>query len=117
FYDHVPYAIAGPKGHVDYLLAVPFRHLDRFTLLNDSFGHIVADQLLVAIARKLELCVRPEDIVARLGGDEFTFLLDDMKDISDATRVANRIHKELAAPFNLSGQEVFTTASIGITLS
>jgi len=117
FIDHLQHAIARAKRHEDYLFAVLFLDLDRFKLLNDSFGHIVADQLLVAIARKLELCVRPEDIVARLGGDEFTFLLDDIKDISDATRVANRIHKELAAPFNLSGQEVFTTASIGITLS
>jgi diguanylate cyclase (GGDEF)-like protein/PAS domain S-box-containing protein len=117
FIDHLQHAIARANRHEDYLFAVLFLDLDRFKLLNDSFGHVVADQLLVAIARKLELCVRPEDIVARLGGDEFTFLLDDIKDISDATRVANRIHKELAAPFNLSGQEVFTTASIGITLS
>jgi diguanylate cyclase (GGDEF)-like protein/PAS domain S-box-containing protein len=117
FIDHLQHAIARTKRHEDYLFAVLFLDLDRFKLLNDSFGHVVADQLLVAIARKLELCVRPEDIVARLGGDEFTLLLDDIKDTSDATRVANRIHKELAAPFNLSGQEVFTTASIGITLS
>ncbi len=117
FIDHLKRTIARGKRHEDYLFAVLFLDLDRFKLVNDSFGHVIADQLLVAIARKLELCVRPEDIVARLGGDEFTILLEDIKDTSDATRVAERIHKELTPPFNLDGHEVFTTASIGITLS
>ena len=117
FMDHLKRTIARGKRHEDYLFAVLFLDLDRFKLVNDSFGHVIADQLLIAIARKLELCVRPEDIVARLGGDEFTILLEDIKDTSDATRVAERIHKELTPPFNLDGHEVFTTTSIGITLS
>src|SRR5262249_21948201 len=61
--------------------------------------------------------VRPGDTVARLGGDEFTVLLDDIADPSDATRIADRIQHELNLPFTLSGQEVFTSASIGIALS
>jgi EAL domain-containing protein (putative c-di-GMP-specific phosphodiesterase class I) len=69
------------------------------------------------VARRLGECRRPTDIIARMGGDEFTILLDGIKEVSDATRVANRIQKKLAAPYNLSGNEVFTSASIGIALS
>jgi len=100
-----------------YLFAVLFLDLDRFKVINDSLGHTVGDQLLRAIACRLETCMRPGDTIARLGGDEFTILLDDIKDASSATHVAERIHKELTLPFNLGGHEVFTTASIGIVLS
>jgi diguanylate cyclase (GGDEF)-like protein/PAS domain S-box-containing protein len=97
--------------------AVLFLDLDRFKVVNDSLGHLVGDQLLMAIARRLESCLRPSDTVARLGGDEFAILLDDIRDVTDATRVAERIHRELSQPFQLGGQEVFTTASIGIAVS
>ena len=101
----------------NYLFAVLFLDLDRFKVINDSLGHMMGDQLLVAIARRLEQCLRPEDTVARLGGDEFVVLCDDLKSISDATQLAERIQKELRQPFHLGGHEVFTTASIGIALS
>jgi len=117
FMDHLQQSIARAARHKDYLFAVLFLDLDRFKIINDSFGHVLADQLLVAIADKLRDCLRPEDTVARLGGDEFAILLDDIHDVSDATRVADRIRRELAAPFTLSGHDVFTTASIGITMS
>ncbi|HEY9846866.1 MAG TPA: diguanylate cyclase, partial [Candidatus Caenarcaniphilales bacterium] len=100
-----------------YMFAVLFLDLDRFKVVNDSLGHMMGDQLLVAIAARLEACLRPGDTVARLGGDEFTILLDNIQDISDAIAVAERVHKELALPFTLSGHEVFTTVSIGIALS
>jgi len=94
--------------------AVLFLDLDRFKGVNDSLGHMVGDQLLVAFARRLEDCLRPQDTVARLGGDEFAILLDDIDDVTDAARIAERIHGELSQPFLLGGQEVFATASIGI---
>jgi len=117
FMERLECALRHAKRRADYLFAVLFLDLDRFKLVNDSLGHMTGDQLLVAIARRLETCLRSGDTVARLGGDEFTILLDDIKDVSEVTRIADRIHKELTSPFNLSGYEVFTTASIGIALS
>jgi diguanylate cyclase (GGDEF)-like protein/PAS domain S-box-containing protein len=100
-----------------YQFAVCFMDLDRFKIINDSLGHTVGDKLLIAVARRLEACIRPNDIVARFGGDEFAVLLDDTKYMSEATHVADRIQQQLKFPFSLDGQEVFTTASIGIALS
>ncbi len=117
FVDRVDRAIKRAKRQEDYLFAVVFLDLDRFKVVNDSLGHIIGDQLLMAIAQRLEACLRPTDTVARLGGDEFTILLENIKDISDATQIAERIQKELGLPFNLGGHEVFSTASIGIALS
>jgi diguanylate cyclase (GGDEF)-like protein len=100
-----------------YQFAMLFRDLDRFKVVNDSLGHAVGDQLLVAVARRLEQCVRPGDTVARLGGDEFTVLIDNTASVNEATRVAERIMIELQRPFYLQGQDVFVSASIGIALS
>lgn len=94
--------------------AVLFLDLDRFKVVNDSLGHAHGDDLLISMARRLETCVRPGDTVARLGGDEFAVLLDDIVDAGDATRVADRIERELQEPFRLGDHEVFTSASIGI---
>ncbi len=105
------------ERHEDYMFAVLFLDLDRFKLVNDSLGHTIGDQLLVALAHRLAECMRPGDVVARLGGDEFAILLDTIKDSSDATRVAERIEGAMRPPFRLDGRDVFTTASIGIALS
>lgn len=117
FVDRLKQAIARTKRLGPHRFAVLFLDLDRFKLVNDSLGHIVGDQLLVGIARRLEPCLRPGDTVARLGGDEFTILLEEINDTSDAITVAKRVEKELSLPFNLSGHEVFTTVSIGIAPS
>jgi diguanylate cyclase (GGDEF)-like protein/PAS domain S-box-containing protein len=101
----------------DYLFAVLFIDLDRFKVINDSLGHMIGDQLLVAISRRLSNCLRPSDTIARLGGDEFVILLADVKDRDSATRIADRIQEELLLPFSLDGHEVFSAASIGIAFS
>ena len=117
FMDRLKRSLGRAKQREDYLFAVLFLDLDRFKMINDSLGHLVGDQLIVEIARRLEVCLRPSDMIARLGGDEFTILLDHLSDASDASHIAGRIQKELARPFNLNGHELFTTASIGIALS
>ncbi len=117
FIDRLRQALRRASRRKDYLFAVLFLDVDRFKNVNDSLGHMAGDRLLVMIARRLELSLRPGDTVARLGGDEFTVLLDDIRDVTDATRVADRIQRELEMPFNVGGQELFTSASIGIALS
>jgi diguanylate cyclase (GGDEF)-like protein len=98
-------------------VAVLFLDLDRFKWVNDSLGHEAGDLLLQAVAQRLQKCMRPEDTAARMGGDEFVVLVEDISDVSDATRLADRIAEELRAPFMLGAHEVFTAASIGITVS
>jgi diguanylate cyclase (GGDEF)-like protein/PAS domain S-box-containing protein len=117
FTKHLEHAVMRAKKEGRHLFAVLFMDLDRFKVINDSLGHLTGDQLLVAVAKRLEACVRPDDRVARLGGDEFAVLLSSIRDVSDAIRVAERIQRRLAMPFNLGGQEVFATASIGIAQS
>jgi diguanylate cyclase (GGDEF)-like protein/PAS domain S-box-containing protein len=117
FMDRLGQLVRHAVRQEQYLFAVLFLDLDRFKLINDSLGHAAGDQLLWAMARRLEACLRPRDTVARLGGDEFAVLLDDLGDVSDATRVAERIQQELTLPFGLEGQEVYTSVSIGIALS
>lgn len=117
FMERLTQTIHRAKQDSDYQFAVLFLDLDRFKVINDSLGHMIGDQLLVAIARRLEACVSAQDTVARLGGDEFTILLENIRNESDATKVAERVQQALSHPFALSGHEVFTSASIGITLS
>ncbi len=117
FLDRLRHALRRATRRKDYAFAVLFLDVDRFKVINDSLGHMAGDRLLVMVARRLEISLRPGDSVARLGGDEFTVLLDDIKDISDATTVAERIQNELSAPFDIGGQEIFTSSSIGIACS
>ncbi|MGH7532721.1 MAG: sensor domain-containing protein [Gemmatimonadales bacterium] len=116
FMDRMGHAIRRGRRS-DSRSAVLFLDLDRFKVVNDSLGHVHGDQLLVAIARRLEDCVRPGDTVGRLGGDEFVVLLDDVPGAAGAEEVAGRIQHALGAPFELAGQEVYATTSIGIAIS
>jgi diguanylate cyclase (GGDEF)-like protein/PAS domain S-box-containing protein len=116
FMDRLTQVLARGRRIPESRIAVLFLDIDRFKVVNDSLGHAVGDQLLVAIARRLERCIRPTDTVARLGGDEFCVLLQEVGGVRGATRVADRVQRELARPFRLVGHEVFATASIGIAL-
>jgi diguanylate cyclase (GGDEF)-like protein/PAS domain S-box-containing protein len=117
FMDRLKQAIARSKRRSHHLFAVLFLDLDRFKVINDSLGHLVGDQLLIAIAQRLASSLDLAHTIARLGGDEFTILLDPLGSPNDAVAVAEKIHQALQLPFNLNGQEVFTTVSIGIALS
>jgi len=115
--ENLKFVMERAKQSEDYQFAVLFLDLDRFKNVNDSLGHTIGDQLLIAMARRLESCIREVDMIARLGGDEFAILLDGIPNSAEATNMAKRIQEKLDSPFNLSGHEVFTTTSIGIALS
>ncbi|MDE2421940.1 MAG: EAL domain-containing protein [Gammaproteobacteria bacterium] len=128
FLDRLQNAIAHQKRNAKkHHVAVLFVDLDRFKVVNDSLGHLVGDKLLTLVAHRIQSIVRTEDTVARfayfrdkdtlarLGSDEFVVLLDDIRSPDDALRVAERIQRTLVTfPFNLDGQDVYVTASIGL---
>jgi diguanylate cyclase (GGDEF)-like protein/PAS domain S-box-containing protein len=125
FMDRLGRSFERAKRQKDKCFALIFLDLDSFKLINDSLGHLMGDQLLVAIADRLESIVRSCDTVARLGhnhtiarlgGDEFTILLEDVSSPRDSTQVAERIQKGLSVPFLIGGMELFPTASMGIAL-
>jgi diguanylate cyclase (GGDEF)-like protein/PAS domain S-box-containing protein len=126
FGDLLERAINRPARRPGYLFALLVLGLDRFKTVNHTLGLLTADRLLVAVAERLHASLRSGDAVtraehgftlARLGGDEFTVLLDDIADVSDAVRVAERLRSALQEPFFVDGQEVFTSASVGIAVS
>ena len=97
-------------------LAVLFIDLDRFKEVNDTLGHAVGDELLIAVTHRLAGHLRTSDTLARLGGDEFVCVLEDIKDASEAGRVADKLINLLSQPFNILEHELFVSASIGICL-
>lgn len=116
FMDRLQHVIDVSNRRDEILYAVLFMDLDRFKIINDSLGHLVGDQLLVTVGRKLTECLRPGDTVARLGGDEFCVLLENIGELKDAVDVCERIHRELSQKFMIDGNEVYASASIGIAL-
>ncbi|WP_392480795.1 EAL domain-containing protein [Nostoc sp. C110] len=108
-------ALNRAKQESSYQFAVLFLDCDRFKVVNDSLGHLVGDELLISIARRLQACLIPIDTLARLGGDEFGILLENITDINIAIQVADRILKQLSLAFKLTRYEVFMNASIGIS--
>ncbi len=94
--------------------AILFADLDHFKHVNDTYGHLVGDELLVAVAQRLTSLVRPGDTLARVSGDEFVFLCEDLRSPDDVERLARRIDRAFAAPFVLSESEITVTASVGM---
>ena len=134
FMDRLRWFVQRARRYPDRPFAVIVADLDRIKTINDSLGHAAGDELLSAVARRLEKSVRTLDLVARLpadvpsaprlghtvarmGGDEFTMLLSDVNSADDAVVVAERVQRSLAAPFAIEGREVFVSASIGIVVS
>ena len=117
FLDRLGQASKSSKANSEYRFAVLFLDMDNFKGINDNYGHLLADQLLKIVARRLDGCLRPRDIVARLGGDEFTILLDNVGDPESAQIVATRIQERLGEPFELACHRFRTTVSIGIAMS
>ena len=97
--------------------AVLFTDLNNFKVVNDSLGHEAGDELLVEVSQRLQGCLRLGDTAAHLGGDEFTLLLENISDVSDAVRVAERITEVLRPPFELRNQRIFVSTSTGIALA
>ena len=133
FRDRLQRAFERSQENPAYKYAVLFLDIDGFKVFNDSMGHVIGDEILVQISRRLANCLRYEDalfrplegvepnrgvdeVLARLGGDEFTILLSAIQDPADAMRVAHRIQEALGT-FSVDGREVFISASIGIALS
>ncbi|MDR3437459.1 EAL domain-containing protein [Telmatospirillum sp.] len=96
--------------------ALLFIDLDRFKNVNDILGHRAGDSLIQEAAVRFGHCVREGDTLARMGGDEFIIILPEIEDSSLARRVAERVIETSAIPFTLQGQDLFVTASIGVTL-
>ncbi len=105
------------KQDEKFLFALLFLDLDNFKLINDSLGHSIGDHLLCAVGRRVLESVRLQDKVTRLGGDEFAIILDGMNQPATAEIVGRRILASLAKPFELHGQEIFISASLGVALS
>jgi diguanylate cyclase (GGDEF)-like protein/PAS domain S-box-containing protein len=97
--------------------AILFLDIDGFKLVNDSLSHAVGDHLLMALAERFSSVLRPGDTVARLGGDEFTVLLDDVAEVGVALVVADRVLHSLDEAFNIDGNELSMSVSIGVALS
>ena len=118
FKNRVSWAIQRQDNQTNHnQFAVLFIDLDRFKLVNDSFGHLIGDQFLIEISQRLKSCVHPNDLIARLGGDEFSILIEKISNLEDAIGVAKRIQSEISKPLSLNSHELFPSASIGITTS
>ena len=115
--DRLGQAVARTKRRPDSQFGVLFLDVDGFKHVNDSLGHQMGDQLLIAISRRLESCMREADTLARVGGDEFISLIDDVDTTEVIMSLPDRILESLRTPFSLDGQEIVVSASIGVALS
>jgi diguanylate cyclase (GGDEF)-like protein len=108
-------ALRGRRSHTH--AAVLFVDIDRFKRVNDTYGHQIGDELLVAIGQRLSALVRPGDTLARFAGDEFVFLCEDMESAADGELLGSRIDGAFVEPFGLTGVELAITASVGLAFA
>ena len=114
FKDHLSMAISQARRRGE-SLAVMFMDLDRFKVINDTLGHVMGDNLLRAVARRLKHCLRAEDTLARIGGDEFLILIPNINSKDEAQAVAEKLVNSFKKPFNIENYELYVTGSVGIT--
>jgi diguanylate cyclase (GGDEF)-like protein/PAS domain S-box-containing protein len=115
FHDRFSQILSLFRRH-DTKLALMFIDLDHFKLINDSLGHRIGDLLLQAVGDRLKSSTRVNDTLARLGGDEFIVLLTDITCLDDVARIAQKTIDLLATPFNIEGNDIVVTTSIGISI-
>jgi diguanylate cyclase (GGDEF)-like protein len=113
FLDRLSFAV-GRASRSGNPVGVLFIDIDDFKTINDSLGHRAGDELLQAVAARLEACLRPSDTIARFGGDEFAVLIEEIDDTADAATAAGRVLDSLADPIAIEGREVYVGASVGI---
>jgi diguanylate cyclase (GGDEF)-like protein len=116
FLDRLKHALLGAKRHHT-LLGVMFLDLDTFKPVNDTYGHETGDQLLVALAGRLQDGLRGSDTAARFGGDEFMILCEDVTERQDVLNIAERIQKTIEEPFLIGGEWLTVRASMGISIA
>lgn len=105
------------QNDAEYQFALMFLDCDRFKLVNDSFGHAVGDALLVEVARRLSVCIGPEDTLARFSGDEFVVLINQVSGLEETEAIAQSLLDSLKPSFRISDREIFINASVGIVIS
>ncbi|MGD9609354.1 MAG: putative bifunctional diguanylate cyclase/phosphodiesterase [Desulfovibrionaceae bacterium] len=116
FLNRLDQSIKRLKRDQDASYAVLYLDMDRFKLVNKTFGHVTGDRLLMVIANRLQKLLREVDTLARFGGDEFAILMEGIRGMDEVSAMADNVLRQLAAPFRLKKQEIFVTCSIGVVL-